>query len=112
MTLPIVFDDRASAELNLHLAYLASVNPASAHALSDAIASILDLIADFPELHEKYSGNVRRAVLARWSLGIFYEIMPNVLFVAAIADLRHDPAAIRHRLGLHEAGEDFASEQL
>ena len=59
---------------------------------------MLDLIAEFPELHELYGGNLRRAVLKRWFLGIFYEPMPDLIFVAAILDLRRDPAAIHDSL--------------
>ena len=71
---------------------------------------MLDLIGDFPDLHALYGGNLRRAVLQKWSLGIFYEPMPDLIFVVAILDLRRDPAAIQRRLGLHEEPATFAQQ--
>jgi hypothetical protein len=58
-------------------------------------------------LYERFDGELRRAVLKRWSLGIYYERLPNGIFVAAILDLRRDPSVIRRRLGLHESAADF-----
>jgi benzoate-CoA ligase family protein len=105
--LPVALDREASIELREHLARLAEVNPAAARTLSARVSATLDLISDFPELHEKYEGNLRRAVLRGWPLGIFYERLDDVVFVAAIIDLRRDPAAIRQRLGLHEDASEF-----
>ena len=45
--------------------------------------------------------------LARVAPGIFYERLADMIFVAAILDLRRAPAAIRRRLGLHERAAEF-----
>src|SRR5215813_9075811 len=69
---------------------------------------LLELISEFPHLHEEYAPRLRRAVLPRWSLGVFYRSTSRFILIAAVVDLRRDPAAIRRRLGLHEGGELFA----
>jgi benzoate-CoA ligase family protein len=107
--LPVIFGHEAGTELAEHLARLAGTNPNSASALSGEIGEMLDLISEFPHLYERFDGNLRRAVLTRWSLGVFYEPMPDAIFVAAIIDLRRDPTAIRRRLGLHEGSTEFVA---
>jgi plasmid stabilization system protein ParE len=105
--LPVVIDRAAAAELRDHLARVANDSPATARALNEEVGTTLDLIAQFPQLYERFDGDLRRAVLKRWSLGIFYERLADAIFVAAILDLRRDPAAIRRRLGLHESATEF-----
>lgn len=105
--LPVIIDTAAAAELRDHFARLAKESPATARHLNEAVAITFDLISEFPQLYERFDGNIRRAVLKRWSLGIFYERLADAIFVAAILDLRRDPAAIRRRLGLHEGAAEF-----
>jgi plasmid stabilization system protein ParE len=105
--LPVVIDRAAAAELRDHLARLANDSPATARDLSEEVGTTLDLISRFPQLYERFDGALRRAVLKRWSLGIFYERLADAVFVAAVLDLRRDPAVIRRRLGLHESAREF-----
>ena len=105
--LPVIIDAAAAADLRDHLARLAKESPAAARHLNEEVAITFDLISEFPQLHERFGGNLRRAVLERWSLGIFYERLADAIFVAAILDLRRDPATIRRRLGLHEGAVEF-----
>ena len=105
--LPVIIDRAAAAELRDYLARVANDSPATARDLSEEVGTTLDLISQFPQLYERFNGDLRRAVLKRWSLGIFYERLTDVIFVAAILDLRRDPAAIRRRLGLHERAAEF-----
>jgi hypothetical protein len=105
--LPVIIDAAAAAELRDHLARLAKESPATARHLNEEVGITFDLISEFPQLHERFDGDLRRAVLKRWSLGIFYERLADAIFVAAILDLRRDPAAIRRRLGLHEGAAAF-----
>ena len=107
MKLQIVFSRAAAKELREQLDLVASKNAAAARALSNDFGAMLDLISEFPALHEKYAGNLRRSVLPRWSLGIFYRQKRQTIFIAGIIDLRRDPAAIRRRLGLHESLAEF-----
>jgi plasmid stabilization system protein ParE len=90
-----------------HLARVAEDNSTAARHLNEEIGTTLDLISQFPQLHERFNGDLRRAVLKRWSLGIFYQRLADAIFVAAILDLRRNPAAIRRRLGLHECAAEF-----
>lgn len=105
--LPVILGAAAAAELRDHLARMAKESPATARHLNEEIAIAFDLISEFPQLYERFDGDLRRAVLKRWSLGIFYERLAEAIFVAAILDLRRDPAAILRRLGLHESAADF-----
>lgn len=105
--LPVIIDAAAATELSDHLARLATERPTAARHLSEEVAITFDLISAFPQLYQRYDGDLRRAVLKRWSLGIFYERLAGAIFVAAILDLRRDPATIRRRLGLHEEAVEF-----
>jgi plasmid stabilization system protein ParE len=105
--LPVIISGAAAAELRQHLARVAKDSPTTARHLNEEVGTTLDLISQFPQLYERVDGGLRRAVLKRWSLGIFYERLTDAIFVAAILDLRRDPAAIRRRLGLHESAAEF-----
>jgi plasmid stabilization system protein ParE len=108
--LPVILGAAAAAELRDHLARVAKENPATARHLNEEVGITFDLISEFPQLYERFDGDLRRAVLKRWSLGIFYERLADAIFVAAILDLRRDPAAIRRRLGLHERAAEFLAK--
>lgn len=71
MKAPIFISVAAIADLHDFLTHVASTNPAAATRLNAEIGETLDLIAEFPELYERFDGNLRRAVVPRWSLGIF-----------------------------------------
>lgn len=105
--LPVVIGAAAAAELRDHLARVAKDSPTTAHDLNEELGTTFDLISEFPQLYERFDGDLRRAVLKRWSLGIFYERLADTIFVAAVLDLRRDPVAIRRRLGLHESAAEF-----
>jgi plasmid stabilization system protein ParE len=105
--LPVIIGGAAAAELRQHLARVAKDSPTTARHLNEEVGTTLDLISQFPQLYERVDGGLRRTVLKRWSLGIFYERLTDAIFVAAILDLRRDPAAIRRRLGLHERAAEF-----
>jgi plasmid stabilization system protein ParE len=102
MKLRVLIEPAARSELDERLAQLSLVNPTAARWLRNDVASLLDLITEFPEIYERYDANLRRVVLPRWSLGIFYEPTSLAIFVVAFLDLRRDPVAIRRRLRLHE----------
>jgi hypothetical protein len=105
--LPVVIGAATAAELRNHLARMAKESPATARHLSKEVGITFDLISEFPQLHERFDGDLRRAVLKRWAQGIFYQRLADAIFVAAILELRRDPAAIRRRLGLHESASEF-----
>lgn len=107
MKLPLIISTAAASELRDHVARIARVSPSTARHLNEEVGTTFDLISEFPQLYERFDGELRRAVLKRWSLGIYYERLPNGIFVAAILDLRRDPSVIRRRLGLHESAADF-----
>jgi plasmid stabilization system protein ParE len=105
--LPVIIGAAAAAELRDHLARVAKDSPTTARDLNEELGTTFDLISEFPQVYERFDGDLRRAVLKRWSLGIFYERLTDTIFVAAVLDLRRGPAAIRRRLGLHESAAEF-----
>jgi plasmid stabilization system protein ParE len=105
--LPVIIGAAAAAELRDYLARVAKDSPTTARDLNEELGTTLDLISEFPQLYERFDGDLRRAVLKRWSLDIFYERLTDTIFVAAVLDLRRGPAAIRRRLGLHESAAEF-----
>jgi benzoate-CoA ligase family protein len=108
VSFPIVFGREAAGELRERLTYFSAIDPEVTRTLSDELAATLGRISEFPNLYAHYDGAYRRAVLPRWSLGVFYEPMPDSIFIGAIIDLRRDPAAIRRRLGSHEDAVAFS----
>ena len=109
MTLRVFVGRRASRELRERLGYFSLIDPELARALNDEFSSALERISEHPYLYPHFAGAYRRVVLKRWSLGIFYEPKARLIFVAAIVDLRRDPAAIQRRLGLHESASEFVA---
>jgi benzoate-CoA ligase family protein len=106
----VIFDKAAARELRERRSYFGDVSPGADRRLAADLQHLLELIAEFPHLHEEYAPSLRRAVLPRWSLGIFYRSTPHFVLIAAVVDLRKDPAAIQRRLGLHEEGASFAPQ--
>jgi plasmid stabilization system protein ParE len=104
--LPVVVGGAAAADGAITSHAWQRTATAARH-LNEEIGTTLDLISQFPQLHERFDGDLRRAVLKRWSLGIFYQRLAAAIFVAAILDLRRNPAVIRRRLGLHEGAAAF-----
>lgn len=51
-----------------------------------------------PEMAPVFAGSFRRWLLREFPYGIFYQIQPNRIIVAAIIDLRQEPRAIRRKL--------------
>src|SRR5438034_1187146 len=86
----VILDDTAARELRERLVYLASVSPGAERMFWRDFARLLDLLSQFPELHEEYGRRLRRAVLKRWSLGIFYRPTTRVVIVVGLVDLRRD----------------------
>ena len=56
------------------------------------------LLREHPEMAPVYSGAYRRLLLKDFPFGIFYQVQPKRLLVAAILDLRQDPTTLRRRL--------------
>ena len=61
--LTVVIGGAAAAELRAHLARVAEGNPTAARHLNEEIVTALDLISQSPQLHERFDGDLRRAVL-------------------------------------------------
>lgn len=58
----------------------------------------LTLLRQHPEIAPPYSGPYRRMLLRDFPYGIFYQVQPRRIVVAAVMDLRQDPDTIRRKL--------------
>ena len=64
------------------------------------VEAYLTRLAIFPESAPIYRGSIRRQVMQKFPLGIFYEVHPTRIVILAILDLRQDEQNILRRLGL------------
>jgi hypothetical protein len=55
-------------------------------------------IALYPESAPVYDGSIRRMILPKTPLGLFYGIHGNRIAIIAILDLRQNPKEIKRRL--------------
>ncbi|MGD9881411.1 MAG: hypothetical protein AB7F22_00770 [Reyranella sp.] len=65
MKLSVVIEPAARSELDERLAQLSFVDPTAAGRLCNDVASLLDLISEFPEIYERYDAKLRRAGYTR-----------------------------------------------
>ena len=62
----VILDDAAARDLKDHLSHLASVSPGAERALWEDFAHLLELLSDFPQLHQNTAvGSAERY----WSAG-------------------------------------------
>jgi hypothetical protein len=65
----------------------------------------MPLLREYPEIAPVYKGQYRRMLLKNFPYGIFYQAQPKRLVVAAILDLRRNPASLRLKLFGSEPGK-------
>lgn len=53
-----------------------------------------------PQIGRVYGGRYRRLLIRGFPYGVFYQSQATRIVVAAVIDLRQDPATIRRKLGL------------
>jgi len=58
----------------------------------------LALLRQHPELAPVYAGPYRRRLIHDFPYGIFYQVQPTRVVIAAVVDLRQDPRAVRRKL--------------
>jgi plasmid stabilization system protein ParE len=106
---PIVLSRRATREWRQLAGQLAANDPTTPAKLAADLSTTFQAIATFPQGLPDLGRGLRRAVVQKWSLGIYYRLSRHRITVVAIIDLRRDPLAVRSRLGLHEDAIDFAT---
>jgi len=105
---PIILSRRATREWRLLADRLAANNPATPTELAADLSATFQAIAIFPRGLPRVGRGLHRAVVQKWSLGIYYRLSRHNVTVIAIIDLRRDPLAVRSRLRLHEDSVDFS----
>ena len=58
------------------------------------------LLANHPHMGVSVGSGIRKLLMPRFDHGIFYMVEGARIMVAAVLDLRRDPAFIRSRLGI------------
>ena len=58
------------------------------------------MLATHPEIGPRYEGRLRRLLMLKWQIGLFYAIEGNRVLIHAALDVRQSPENIRRRLGL------------
>lgn len=106
---PICLSRRAAREWRQLAELLAANNPLTPAELATDLSATFQAISIFPRGLPEIGRGLRRAVVPKWSLGIYYRLSRHRITVVAIVDLRRDPLAIRSRLGLHEDAVEFTS---
>jgi toxin ParE1/3/4 len=59
----------------------------------------LGFIRRHPKIGSKYGKRYRRMLIRGFPYGVFYDVQPTRIIVAAVLDLRQSPEAVRRRLG-------------
>ncbi len=62
------------------------------------VDAALTLMRHHPEIARIYGGSYRRMLIRDFPYGIFYEVQPTRIIVAAIMDLRQNPRSIQRKL--------------
>lgn len=57
-------------------------------------------LKSFPEIGPKYEGRIRRLLMRRWHVGLFYVIEGDRIMILGALDVRQSPRSIREQLGL------------
>lgn len=70
----------------------------SALKISEKLVKALGQLAHFPESGPMYAKPYRRLVVPRTSYAIYYQVEPKRVAVAAVVDVREDPAGVIMRL--------------
>ena len=58
------------------------------------------LLAGNPQMGVSVGRGIRKLFMPRFDHGVFYTVEGNRIMVAAVLDLRRDPAFIRSRIGI------------
>ena len=54
-------------------------------------------VATYPRIGQRFSKNLRRALVRRFPYGLLYELHADALVIVAVAHLRRRPGHWRHR---------------
>jgi plasmid stabilization system protein ParE len=88
---------QAESDLQRIYNYYFGLGPSLAARLEQEVRSLCARVGEFPEMYPRFYRHVRRAVLRRFHLGLFYVTTPGRTLIHGFQDLRQAPAYIlRH----------------
>lgn len=90
--LPVDFAADATEDVRVARRWLDEVRPGLGTALLDELDRIADLVAESPEMYERFRGECRRAVLRKFDYAMVYRVLPDQIQVVAVLHCRLDPA--------------------
>jgi plasmid stabilization system protein ParE len=90
---------KAEADIQRLYNYYYEYDPAVAAKFDAELVRTVSHISDLPSLFGEVLPGVRRAVLIKYSLGIFYSVMSDRVVIHTVQSLRQSPETIlRHIL--------------
>lgn len=90
----------AAAERDVQRLYERAEEWNGGDAFLDRLEKCTRPLHSFPSLAPVFSGEIRRLLLARDSLGVFYAVEGMRIVILRVSDLRQDPKMIRRKLGI------------
>ena len=90
----------AAAERDLMELYDRAEAHGGGTALLERIGQSTGNLRAFPLIAPVFAGSIRRLVLVKLSLGVFYAVEGRRVLILRVLDLRQHPGTIRRRLGL------------
>lgn len=94
----VVFLAAAESDLLEHFARLEEARPGTGDRFCRELDGSLNLVAKHPLIARPLRGKIRRIVLRRFHLGIFYAVESGRLMVCRILDLRQSPESLSRSL--------------
>jgi plasmid stabilization system protein ParE len=94
----LIFLLGAEVEIQSAFARFEEMQEGRGRVFMQCLDAALTLLRNNPRVGPAYEGPYRRLLVRRFPFGIFYQLQQSRIVVAAVMDVRRDPAAIRARL--------------
>jgi plasmid stabilization system protein ParE len=102
----LIFLLQAELDIQSAFARYEDFQPGRGEVFMRHLDAALTLLRHHPEIAPVYGGPYRRILIRDFPYGVFYQVQPTRVVVAAIMDLRQDHKSIRRKL-LGEAGDEI-----
>lgn len=89
----------AAAERDLMRLYDQAEQTQSGDAFLQTIQQSVGNLRGFPFIAPTFAGSIRRLLISKHPLGVFYAVEGSRVMILRLLDLRQDPATIRRKLG-------------
>jgi plasmid stabilization system protein ParE len=90
----------AAAERDLMRLYDRAEETQGGDAFLDTIQQSVGNLRGFPFIAPTFAGGIRRLLISKHPLGVFYAVEGNRVMILRVLDLRQDPQTIRRKLDI------------